>query len=105
MSEAVKGWFISRKEYLALSCLNCCAGMANSVHPDQTAPSEAVGSGSTLFALACLSKYVVLTLYLDWLQSPMTIFILIILFDTFIKIQPVLYHDYKGWSLLILLSD
>ena len=30
--------------------------MANSVDPDQTAPLEAVWSGSTLFAQACLSK-------------------------------------------------
>ena len=29
--------------------------MANSVHPDQTAPSGAVWSGSTLFAYAILS--------------------------------------------------
>ena len=30
--------------------------MANSVDPDQTAPYEAVWSGSTLFAQICLSK-------------------------------------------------
>ena len=30
--------------------------MANSVDPDQTAPSEAVGSGSALFAYAILYK-------------------------------------------------
>ena len=36
------------------------------------------------------------------------IFILIILFDTSTKIQPIQYHDFKGWSLkrlLISLSD
>ena len=32
--------------------------MTNSVDTDQTAPSEAVRSGSTLFAQACLSKIV-----------------------------------------------
>ena len=30
--------------------------MANSIVPDQTAPLEAVWSGSTMFAQACLSK-------------------------------------------------
>ena len=33
-------------------------GMANSVDPDQTAPKEAVWSGSTLFAETYLSRYV-----------------------------------------------
>ena len=32
--------------------------MANGVEPDQTAPSGAVCSGSTLFALTCLSQSV-----------------------------------------------
>ena len=31
-------------------------GMANSVDPDQTAPLEALWSGSTLFAQTCLSE-------------------------------------------------
>ena len=31
-------------------------GIANSVYPDQTAPLEAVWSGSALFAQTCLSE-------------------------------------------------
>ena len=34
-------------------------GMANSVDPDQTAPSGAVWSGSTMFAYAILSELLV----------------------------------------------
>ena len=33
-----------------------CDGMANSLDPDQTVPSGAVWSGSTLFAQTCLSE-------------------------------------------------
>ena len=33
--------------------LKICSGLANSVDPDQTAPSRAVRSGSALFAYKC----------------------------------------------------
>ena len=39
--------------------LKIVSGMANSIDPDQTAPSEAVWSGSTLFAYAILSEILV----------------------------------------------
>ena len=50
--------------------LKMLSGMANSVDPDQTAPSGAVWSGSALFAYAILSetlvfKYLGHLLYLD----------------------------------------
>ena len=38
------------------TCLKGADGMANSVDPDQTAPSEAVLSGFILFAQICLSE-------------------------------------------------
>ena len=37
--------------------LKILGGMANSVDPDQTAPSGAVWSGFTLFAYAILSEF------------------------------------------------
>ena len=39
--------------------LKILSGMANSVDPDQTAPSGAVWSGSALFAYAILSETLV----------------------------------------------
>ena len=40
-------------------------GMANSVDPDQTASSEAVGSWSALFAETYLSQYIEFLRYID----------------------------------------
>ena len=42
--------------YYRVMSPNHADGMANSVHPDQTAPLGAVWSGSTLFAQAYLSE-------------------------------------------------
>ena len=44
-------WFYDRE-----MCPKDADRMANSVDPDQTAPSAAVWSGSTLFAETCLYK-------------------------------------------------
>ena len=42
--------------------LKILSGMANSVDPDQTSPSEAVWSGSALFAYVILSENLVFEL-------------------------------------------
>ena len=51
-------------------------GMANSVNPDQTAPSAAVWSWSTLFSQTCLSEYLGSALLYVW---PKTFYICIYL--------------------------
>ena len=48
-------WFCHEAAHVVL-CLKDADRMANSVDTDQTAPKEAVWSGSTLFAQTCLSE-------------------------------------------------
>ena len=45
------------EQFGAVTCSKAADDMANSVDPDQTAPSGAVWSGSALFAQPCLSEY------------------------------------------------
>ena len=66
---------------LVLQCSDAAKsadGMANSVEPDQTAPSGAVLSGSTPFAIIQLSQY--LEFYGSWNHQLSCLFIKILVY-------------------------
>ena len=66
-------------------CLKDADQLTNCVDPDQTAPEEAVWSGSALFAQLYLSKY------LQLLSTPMGVHYVVIGFD--MEVQPLVTHN------------